>query len=56
MLLNDVCTVSDYASLMAGCSLEEILEPIHEGGRAGQNDRNSLSVAMKVSPHIFATV
>ena len=49
VLLNDVRTVSDYASLMAGCTLEEILEPVLEGGRAGPKERNSMSVAMKVS-------
>ena len=49
VLLNDVRTVSDYASLMAGCTLEEILEPVLAGGRAGPKERNSMSAAMKVS-------
>ena len=49
VLLNDVRTVSDYASLMAGCTLEEILEPVLEGGRVGPKERNSMSAAMKVS-------
>jgi ABC-type multidrug transport system fused ATPase/permease subunit len=54
--LNDVRIVSDYASLLSGCSLEEILEPIHEGGRASPKNPNSLSVAMQVSPYRFATI
>jgi ABC-type multidrug transport system fused ATPase/permease subunit len=56
VLLNDVRTVSDYASLMAGCTLEEILEPVLEGGRAGPKERNSMSVAMKVSLRLSAAV
>ena len=53
VLLTDVRTVSDYASLMAGCTLEGILEPVVplEGGgnRSGPKERNSMAVAMKVS-------
>ena len=56
VVLNDVRIVSDYASLLSGCSLEEILEPIQEGDRAGPKNQNSLSVAMKVSPNLFATI
>jgi hypothetical protein len=48
--------VSDYASLLSGCSLEEILEPMQEGGRAGRKNLNSLSVAMQVSPYLFSTI
>jgi len=47
--LNDVRTVSDYASLMAGCTMEEILEPVVAGGRVGTKERNSVSVAMKIT-------
>ena len=56
VVLNDVRIVSDYASLLSGCSLEEIMEPIQEGDRAGPKNHNSLSVAMKVSPYLFATI
>jgi ABC-type bacteriocin/lantibiotic exporter with double-glycine peptidase domain len=56
VLLNDVRIMSDYASLLSGCSLEEILEPIQEGGCAGPKNLNSLSVAMQVSPYLFATI
>jgi len=53
VLLNDVRTVSDYASLMAGCTLEEILEPVVPleggGGRIGPKERNSVAVAMKIT-------
>jgi energy-coupling factor transporter ATP-binding protein EcfA2 len=49
VLLNDVRTVSDYASLMAGCTLEEILEPVLEGGCVGPKERNSMFAAIKVS-------
>ena len=51
VFLNDVRTVSDHASLMAGCTLEEILEPVplEAGGRIGSKERNSMAVAMKVS-------
>ena len=45
--------VTDYASLMAGCTLEEILEPVVPleggGGRIGQKERNLVVVAMRVS-------
>jgi ABC-type protease/lipase transport system fused ATPase/permease subunit len=52
VLLNDVRTISDYASLMAGCTLEEILEPSLEGrGHLGPKERNSVAVAMKVRLH-----
>ena len=51
VFLNDVRTVSDYASLMTGCTLDEILEPIQEGRRVGPKERNAMSLAMKVSPH-----
>ncbi|KAL7470859.1 hypothetical protein ACHAXS_011138 [Conticribra weissflogii] len=49
--LNDVRTVSDWASLMSGCSLEEILEPlpISGGARIGARERNSIGVAMKIT-------
>jgi len=50
VFLNDVRTVSDYASLLAGCTLEEILEPVPlEGGRVGPKERNSMAVAMKIT-------
>ena len=53
VLLNDVRKVTDYASLMAGCTLEEILEPVVPleggGGRIGPKERNWIGVAMKVS-------
>lgn len=50
VLLNDVRTVSDCASLMAGCTLEEILEPPLEGrGRIGPKERNAVAVAMKIT-------
>ena len=50
VFLNDVRTVSDFASLLAGCTLEEILEPVpSDGGRIGPKERNSMSGAMKVS-------
>lgn len=48
--LNDVRTVSDWASLMSGCSLEEILEPlpVTGGARIGTRERNAIGVAIKV--------
>lgn len=50
LYLNDVRTVSDYASLLAGCTLEEILEPVPlEGGRVGPKERNAMAVAMKIT-------
>jgi len=48
VFLNDVRTISDYSSLMAGCTLEEILEPVNESGRTNPKERNSISVATKV--------
>lgn len=48
VFLNDVRTISDYSSLMAGCTLEEILEPVNDSGRTNPKERNSISVAMKV--------
>jgi len=49
--LNDARTVSDWASLMSGCSLEEILEPlpITGGARIGTRERNAIGVAMKIT-------
>ncbi len=48
IFLNDVRTLSDYSSLLAGCTLEEILEPVNESGRTSPKEKNSMSVAMKV--------
>jgi ABC-type multidrug transport system fused ATPase/permease subunit len=51
--LNDVRTVSDYASLFTGCTLEEILEPIPLVGGAsrqtGAKEKSALALAMKIT-------
>eukprot|EP01082_Thalassiosira_pseudonana_P013997 g12504.t1 g12504 contig6:2043684-2047802(-) len=49
--LNDVRTVSDYASLMTGCTLEEILEPVSlvAGSRINAKEKNAMVVAMKIT-------
>lgn len=48
--LSDVRTISDYASLYAGCTLGEILEPIPiENSPYGQKEKNAMSVAMKTT-------
>mmetsp|Transcript_30898 Transcript_30898/g.62477 ORF Transcript_30898/g.62477 Transcript_30898/m.62477 type:complete len:1340 (+) Transcript_30898:115-4134(+) len=50
VFLNDIRTVPDYASLMSGCTLEEIIEPISVvGGRIGPKERNSMAIAMKIT-------
>lgn len=48
VFLNDVRTISDYSSLLAGCTLEEILEPVNASGRTSPKEKNSMSVATKV--------
>ena len=48
VFLNDVRTISDYSSLLAGCTREEILEPVNASGRTSPKEKNSMSVAMKV--------
>ena len=48
--LSDVRTISDYASLYAGCTLGEILEPIPiQNSPFGQKEKNAMSVAMKIT-------
>ena len=50
VFLNDIRTVPDYASLMSGCTLEEIIEPISVvGGGIGPKERNSMAIAMKIT-------
>ena len=50
VFLNDIRTVPDYASLMSGCTLEEIIEPIPVvGGGIGPKERNSMAIAMKIT-------
>ena len=47
LLLSDIRTVSDIASLVSGLTLEEILEPIDATRRKGINPSNRLSAAEK---------
>lgn len=50
LFLNDIRTVPDYASLMSGCTLEEIIEPISSvSGQSGAKERNSMTVAVKIT-------
>ncbi len=50
VFLNDIRTVPDYASLMSGCTLEEIIEPIPVvGGGIGPKERNAMTIAMKIT-------
>lgn len=50
VFLNDIRAVPDYASLMSGCTLEEIIEPISVvGGQIGPKERNSMAIAMKIT-------
>jgi ABC-type multidrug transport system fused ATPase/permease subunit len=54
VLLNDVRTVSDYASLVTGCTLEEILEPIPlvggaPGRQIGAKEKNAMAIAIKIT-------
>ena len=50
VFLNDIRTVPDYASLMSGCTLEEIIEPVSViGGGIGPKERNSMAIAMKIT-------
>ncbi|KAL3785901.1 hypothetical protein ACHAWO_006710 [Cyclotella atomus] len=46
--LHDVRTVSDYASLVTGCTLEEILEPVSDS-QMNSKERNAVSLAMKIT-------
>ena len=46
--LHDVRTVSDYASLMTGCTLEEILEPILDS-QMSSKAKNAVVLAMKIT-------
>lgn len=46
--LHDVRTVSDYASLVTGCTLEEILEPVSDS-QMSTKERNAVALAMKVT-------
>ena len=46
--LHDVRTVSDYASLMTGCTLDEILEPVSDSQMSAQQ-RNAVVLAMKIT-------
>ena len=57
VLLNDVRTECDYASLMSGCTLEEVLEPVPiDGGHIGPKERNACTVAMKVRSFCISSV
>lgn len=50
VFLNDIRTVPDYASLMSGCTLDEIIEPVSvAGGGIGPKERNSMAIAMKIT-------
>ena len=57
VVLNDVRTVADSATLMSGCTLEEILEPVplvgaavgKKSNRIGVKEKNAMEVAMRVS-------
>jgi len=50
VFLNDIRAVPDYASLMSGCTLEEIIEPIPVvGGGIGPKERNAMAIAMKIT-------
>ncbi|KAL3797852.1 hypothetical protein HJC23_006890 [Cyclotella cryptica] len=54
VLLNDVRTVSDYASLVTGCTLEEILEPIplvggSPGRQIGAKEKHAMALAIKIT-------
>lgn len=46
--LHDVRTVSDYASLVTGTTLEEILEPVTDSQMSTQ-ERNAVALAMKIT-------
>lgn len=46
--LHDVRTVSDYASLVTGCTLEEILEPVSDS-QMNSKERTAVSLAMKIT-------
>jgi ABC-type multidrug transport system fused ATPase/permease subunit len=46
--LHDVRTVSDYASLVTGCTLEEILEPVSDS-QMNTKERSAVALAMKIT-------
>ena len=50
VFINDVETVWDHVSLIAGCTLDEILEPVplRAGGRTGSKERNPMAMAMNM--------
>ena len=51
VFLNDVRTECDYASLMSGCTIDEILEPVPagKGHKVGPKERNAVILAMKIT-------